>query len=198
VRIGSLCSGYGGLEMAVQSVLGGETAWVSDIDKGACKILAHRFPGVPNLGDFTKTDWAEVERVDLICAGFPCQPVSHAGKRLGDEDERWLWDDVLRAVREVRPGVVVLENVRGLLTARDGELFATDATSPRERYLTLLESMNPSERMRADHNNGHQRRTPRRRRHGPANGCEPPPHPRRERHGRGQDRRGLGRVDREA
>lgn len=123
LRIGSLCTGYGGLDMAVQSVLGGETAWVSDIDKGACKILAHRYPGVPNLGDFTQTDWSTVEPIDVLTAGFPCQPVSHAGKRLGDDDERWLWDDVARAVGELGPRLVVLENVRGLLTAGGGRLF---------------------------------------------------------------------------
>lgn len=57
LRIGSLCSGYGGLELGVQAVYGGTTAWVSDIDKGACKILAHRFPGVPNIGDMTAVKW---------------------------------------------------------------------------------------------------------------------------------------------
>ena len=122
-HIGSLCSGYGGLDIGVQAVCGGETVWVSDIDKGACKILAHRYPDVPNLGDFTQTDWSTVEPVDILTAGFPCQPVSHAGKRLGDEDERWLWDDVARAVGALRPGLVVLENVRGLLTAGSGRLF---------------------------------------------------------------------------
>ena len=122
-RIGSLCTGYGGLDMAAQSVLGGETVWVSDIDKGANKLLAHRYPDVPNLGDFTRTDWSTVEPVDVLTAGFPCQPVSHAGKRQGDLDERWLWDDVARAVRDLRPGLVLLENVRGLLTAGSGRLF---------------------------------------------------------------------------
>lgn len=122
-RIGSLCSGYGGLDQGVQAVYGGRTVWVSDIDKGANKILAHRYGDVPNLGDFTKLDWSTVEPIDILTAGFPCQPVSHAGKRLGDDDERWLWDDVARAVRSLRPGLVVLENVRGLLTARSGRLF---------------------------------------------------------------------------
>lgn len=123
MKIGSLCTGYGGLDMAVASVLGGETVWTSDIDKGACKIIAHRYPGVPNLGDFTATDWSTVKPVDVLTAGFPCQPVSHAGKRLGDDDERWLWDDVARAVGELGPRLVVLENVRGLLTAGGGRLF---------------------------------------------------------------------------
>lgn len=123
-KLGSLCTGYGGLDMGVAEVFGGSMAWVSDIDKGANKILAHRYPEAPNLGDFTKLDWAAVEPVDIICAGFPCQPVSGAGKGLGDQDERWLWDEVHRAIREVRPGVVVLENVRGLVSKFGGRLFA--------------------------------------------------------------------------
>lgn len=123
-RIGSLCSGYGGLDMAVAEVYGGELAWVSDIDAGANKLLAHRHPNLPNLGDFTKCDWSAVEPVDIITAGFPCQPVSGAGKGLGDKDERWLWDEVHRTVREVRPGLVVLENVRGLVSRERGRLFA--------------------------------------------------------------------------
>ena len=53
MRIGSLFSGYGGLDMAVEQVFGATTAWVSDVDKGACKILTHRYPTVPNLGDIT-------------------------------------------------------------------------------------------------------------------------------------------------
>lgn len=124
MKIGSLCTGYGGLEMGVQAVYGGTTAWVSDIDPGARKLLEHRYPDVPNLGDFTKTKWSAVEPVDIITAGFPCQPVSGAGKGLGDKDERWLWDEVHRAIRQVRPGLVVLENVRGLVSRERGRLFA--------------------------------------------------------------------------
>ena len=65
MRTGSLFSGYGGLEMAVNETFGATTAWVSDIDKGACKILAHRYPDVPNLGDITAVDWSQVEPVDI-------------------------------------------------------------------------------------------------------------------------------------
>ena len=62
-KIVSLFSGYGGLDMAVEAVTGGETVAVADIDQGACKILAHRFPDVPNLGDISKVDWSEVKRM---------------------------------------------------------------------------------------------------------------------------------------
>lgn len=123
MRIGSLFSGAGGLDMGVQAVIGGTIAWHSEIDPGACRVLAHRYPSVPNLGDITAIDWAAVEPVDVLTAGFPCQPVSSAGRQLGDQDERWLWDEVARAVSELRPGLVVLENVRGLLTAGGGRLF---------------------------------------------------------------------------
>ena len=73
LRIGSMFSGYLGLDMAVESVIDARTAWVADIDKGACKVLAHRLPDVPNLGDITSIDWADVEPVDIITGGSPCQ-----------------------------------------------------------------------------------------------------------------------------
>jgi DNA (cytosine-5)-methyltransferase 1 len=118
-RIGSLFSGYGGLEQGVQSVLGGETAWVSDIDPGACRILAHRLPGVPNLGDVSAVDWAAVEPVDVVTGGFPCQDVSHAGARrgLGPGTRSGLWSRMADAIDHLRPALVIAENVRGLLSA---------------------------------------------------------------------------------
>lgn len=118
-RIGSLCSGYEGLGMAVQSVIGGELAWVADNDPGAAAILAHRFPSVPNLHDITTVNWAAAEPVDVLTAGFPCQDVSCAGARRGlrEGTRTGVWAHVARAIAELRPSLVVLENVRGLLNA---------------------------------------------------------------------------------
>ncbi|HEU5026625.1 MAG TPA: DNA cytosine methyltransferase [Spirillospora sp.] len=119
MRIGSLFSGYGGLDGGVQSVLGGTVAWHSEIDPGACKILAHRYPEVPNLGDITAVDWAAVEPVDVLTGGSPCQDVSAAGKRLGMRagTRSGLWASMCDAIDIIRPALVVWENVRGVLSA---------------------------------------------------------------------------------
>src|SRR5262245_21893271 len=98
LTIGSLCSGYGRLDMAVHEVLGGELAWVADPDPGAAKVLAHRHPWTPNLGDITTTDWSTVPPVDILTAGFPCQDISNAGKRAGIEGARsGIWRNVADA-----------------------------------------------------------------------------------------------------
>lgn len=112
-RLGSLCTGYGGLDTAVQAVFGGETVWVADVDKGANKIIAHRYPNVPNIGDIATAAWDQLEPVDILTAGYPCQPFSHAGQRKGTNDERHLWPYVREAVRVLRPRLTVLENVAG-------------------------------------------------------------------------------------
>lgn len=111
-----MCSGYGGLDLAAESVTGGTTAWVVEYDPAPSRILAHRFPGVPNHGDLTTTDWAAVEPVDVLTAGYPCQPFSQAGKRRGTDDARHLWPYIADAVRVLRPRYVVLENVSGHLS----------------------------------------------------------------------------------
>lgn len=119
MKIGSLFTGYGGLDMAVSAVTGAETVWVSDIDKGACKILTHRYPNAPNIGDITKVDWSQVEPIDILTGGFPCQDVSHAGKRAGLKDgtRTGLWSHMAYAIEQLKPEMVVAENVRGLLSA---------------------------------------------------------------------------------
>ncbi|MFD9814482.1 DNA cytosine methyltransferase [Streptomyces sp. NPDC059080] len=111
LRIGSLCTGYGGLDMAAQAVFGGTVAWVADPDPGASRILAHHHPRVPNLGDLTAVDWADVEPVDVVTAGYPCQPFSTAGHRKGTADDRHIWPHIARALRVLRPRYAVFENV---------------------------------------------------------------------------------------
>lgn len=112
-RIGSLCTGYGGLDMAVRAVLGGQTVWHADNDPGAAALLAHHWPDVPNLGDITAVHWPDVAPVDVLTAGYPCQPFSMSGQRKRTDDIRHLWPHIARAIRHLRPRIVVLENVAG-------------------------------------------------------------------------------------
>lgn len=85
-RIGSLFTGARGLDMAVESVFGGETVWMVENNQAAATVLEHRAPGTPNLGDITAVDWAyvaEVAPIEVLCGGFPCQDVSAAGRCAG-------------------------------------------------------------------------------------------------------------------
>ncbi len=119
LRIGSLFSGYGGLDSAVQEVFGGSLAWVADPAPGPSKVLAYRHPDVPNLGDITAVDWSTVEPVDVITGGSPCQDLSSAGRRAGmtDGTRSNLWVQMREAIHAIRPRYVVWENVRGALSA---------------------------------------------------------------------------------
>jgi DNA (cytosine-5)-methyltransferase 1 len=122
--VGGQCEGYGGIFEALRTLIPVEHAWHAEIDKDACKVLAHHYPGVLNLGDITAVDWQAVERPDIFTSGFPCQPLSAAGKRLGAADERFLWPTgVLPAIAALRPRLVILENVRGMLSADGGAIF---------------------------------------------------------------------------
>ena len=105
--------------MGVQAVFGGEMAWYSEIDKGALKILEHRFPDVPNIGDITAVDWLTVEPVVILNGGSPCQDLSHAGKRAGmtEGTRSNLWVAMREAIAQLRPRLVIWENVRGAYSA---------------------------------------------------------------------------------
>jgi len=154
VKMGSLFSGYGGLDLAVSHFFGAETLWYSEIEPAACQILAANYPGVPNLGDVTEVDWANVPPVDVLVGGYPCQPFSQAGKREGKNDERHLWPFVGSAISTLRPGMVVLENVQGHISlglanvvgdlagmgydARWGVVRASDAGAPHERSRVFI------------------------------------------------------------
>lgn len=111
-RIGSLCSGYGGLDLAAETVFGAKAIWHSEIGPVA-RVLAERWPDTPNLGDLTRIDWHTVQPVDIYAAGYPCQPFSQSGKKLGVNDERHIWPHIAEGIRVLRPRFVVLENVAG-------------------------------------------------------------------------------------
>jgi DNA (cytosine-5)-methyltransferase 1 len=120
MKIGSLFSGYGGLDLAVQEVFGAQVVWHCEWEDAPSAVLDAHWPGVPNYRDVTKVDFTQVERVDILTGGFPCQDVSTAGKRKGltEGTRSNLWFEFLRAIEELRPRFVVIENVRGLLSAK--------------------------------------------------------------------------------
>lgn len=130
MKLGSLCTGYGGLDLAAEAILGPLThAWHAEIDPHASQVLAHHWPDTPNLGDLTAVDWTRVEPVDVLTAGYPCQPLSLAGRRAGLTDERWIWDDVFAAIRDLRPRLVLLENVAGHLSLGFGRVLGDLASA---------------------------------------------------------------------
>jgi DNA (cytosine-5)-methyltransferase 1 len=125
LTVGSLFSGIGGFEFGLERTGGFKTVWQCEIDPFCLKVLEKHWPGVKRFADIKKMGVEEeIPHVDVVCGGFPCQPVSCAGKRKGKEDERWLWPEFCRVVCCVRPEWVLIENVPGLLSADAGRLFA--------------------------------------------------------------------------
>ena len=123
MRHGSLFSGIGGFDLAAEWC-GWENVFHCEWNTFGQKVLKHHFPNSISYNDITKTDFT-IHRgaIDIISGGFPCQPYSSAGKRLGKEDERHLWPEMLRAIREIQPSWVVGENVRGLTNWNGGLVF---------------------------------------------------------------------------
>ncbi len=112
--------------MGLQAVYGDiGLRFVSDIDKNASTLLARHHPDVPNLGDLTKVEWADIQSVDVLCAGYPCQPFSYAGYRKGNNDERAIFEYIADAISVLRPRNVLLENVAGHLTLGGPTVIAT-------------------------------------------------------------------------
>lgn len=112
----SLFSGIGGAEIAA-SWLGWQNLFHCEIQEFQRKVLAYWFPNSISYEDITKTDFKEWRgQIDVLTGGFPCQPFSVAGKRKGAEDNRYLWREMLRAIRQIQPTWVVGENVAGLLS----------------------------------------------------------------------------------
>lgn len=120
---GSLFSGIGGFDLASEW-MGWENVFHCEWNPFGQKVLKHYWPKAISYHDITKTDFT-IHRgtIDVLTGGFPCQPYSTAGKRLGKEDDRHLWPEMLRAIREIQPTWVVGENVRGLTNWNGGMVF---------------------------------------------------------------------------
>lgn len=120
MRYFSVCSGIEAATVAWEP-LGWEAVAFSEIDKFPSKLLAYRYPSIPNLGDMTKINWEEwAGKVDVFVGGTPCQAFSVAGARRSLEDERGnLTLEFVRAANVIRPRFVVWENVPGVLSTKD-------------------------------------------------------------------------------
>jgi DNA (cytosine-5)-methyltransferase 1 len=123
MRHGSLFSGIGGFDLASEW-MGWENVFHCEWNEFGQKVLKYYWPKAITYNDITKTDFS-IHRgtIDILTGGFPCQPYSSAGKRLGKEDERHLWPEMLRTIREIQPTWVVGENVRGLTNWNGGLVF---------------------------------------------------------------------------
>jgi len=120
---GSLFSGIGGFDLAAEWA-GWTNAFHCEWADFPRKVLKHYWPNSESYGDIKETDFSKWRGiVDVVSGGFPCQPYSMAGKRLGKEDDRHLWPEMLRAIREIQPSWVVGENVRGFLNWSGGLVF---------------------------------------------------------------------------
>jgi DNA (cytosine-5)-methyltransferase 1 len=196
-RIGSLCTGYGGLDMAVTRVFGGKLVWCADNDRHVAALLDARYPDIPNHGDLTRLDWRTVERADIIAAGFPCQDISYNGRGAGIEKgaRSGIWKNIVTGIRLLRPRLVVVENVaairrRGIdrvlgdlaelgYYAVWASLRASDVGAPhrRERVFILGYGQSSGEILTAAYARG--QRPQRRPRSGEAPGRWPPSGPKR-------------------
>ena len=167
---GSLFSGIGGFELAAEW-MGWENLFSCEWEDFPQKILKYYWPNAEHYGDIKKTDFTIWRgRIDILTGGFPCQPYSQAGKRLGKEDERHLWPEMLRAIREIRPRWIVGENVLGIVNWNGGMVFeevqadleaeayevqpfilpAAGVGAPHQRYRTWFVAHNTGARTRED------------------------------------------------
>jgi DNA (cytosine-5)-methyltransferase 1 len=120
---GSLFSGIGGFDLAAEW-MGWENLFHCEWNEFGQKVLKYYFQNAESFTDITKTDFTKyANRIDVLTGGFPCQPYSLAGKRIGKEDDRHLWPEMLRAIREIKPTWVVGENVYGLVNWNGGLVF---------------------------------------------------------------------------
>lgn len=118
-----LFEGIGGFSLAAKW-MGWETVAWCEWNEFEQKVLTHHFPNAEGHGDITKTDFTKyANQIDIVTGGFPCQPYSNAGLRKGKEDDRHLWPEMLRAIKEIQPCWIVGENVSGLINWNGGMVF---------------------------------------------------------------------------
>lgn len=128
LTVGSLFSGIGGIDLGLERA-GMKVRWQVEIDPWCTRVLAKHWPDVERFADVREVGSHNLAPVDVIAGGFPCQPVSFAGKGLAQDDPRWLWPEFARVIRELRPRYALMENVPGLLARGFGDVLRDLAES---------------------------------------------------------------------
>ena len=123
LKVGSLFSGIGGFDLGLERA-GMTVKWQVEIDEFCNRVLAKYWPNVKRYRDIKAIGGEELEPVDVICGGFPCQPFSAAGKRRSKQDDRYLWPEMLRVISTVRPTWVIGENVAGIISLALDDVLA--------------------------------------------------------------------------
>ena len=122
MTVGELFAGIGGLGLGLERA-GMEVRWQVEIDPFCTKVLENHWPDVNRYEDVRDVGAHNLEPVDLICGGFPCVTLSRAGRRTGTDDDKWIWPQFERVIRELRPRYVLVENVPGLLVHAAGDVL---------------------------------------------------------------------------
>ena len=117
LKVTSLFSGIGGIDLGLEATGYFKTTLFSEIDPFCQKILKKHWPNFPIIPNVKDINGKEIE-TDVLVGGFPCQPFSVAGKRKGKEDERHLWPEMFRIIKEARPSIVIGENVPGIINTQ--------------------------------------------------------------------------------
>jgi len=165
LKVTSLFSGIGGIDLGLEATGYYKTTLFSEIDPFCQKILKKHWPNVPIIPDVRDINGKEIE-TDVLVGGFPCQPFSVAGKRKGKEDERHLWPEMFRIIKEARPSIVIGENVPGIINTQmalgqcvadlEGEgykvqpvvLPACSVNAPHRRYRVFIIAMVDTDNLR--------------------------------------------------
>lgn len=151
MKHGSLFSGIGGFDLAAQW-MGWENVFHCEWNLFGQKVLKHYWPNAISYYDITKSDFT-IHRgtIDILTGGFPCQPFSTAGKREGTADDRYLWPEMLRAIREIEPRYIVGENVRGLVNWNGGMVFDTVCANLEAEGYEIFPVLLPAASVNAPH-----------------------------------------------
>ncbi len=177
MTIGGLFSGYGGIELGLERTGHFKTLWHCEIEDYPSAILEERWPEAPNIGDITKVDWERIQKPDILTGGFPCQDISQAGRMEGikkGENRSGLWGEFHKAIRILRPKLILIENVSALANnrlnivladlAKEGydaewlDIRASDFGAPHKRerifivaYKTRVKRSNPDSNGSCEH-----------------------------------------------